>query len=228
MIQFFIWFFVRQVEIVYSLVEQWVFLMLQGLYGLFFDCLVKFLCDVGSMVWCVGFNVGDEYFWIDFVYFICYIGMFEEWLLCLDVLIQEKGVIDIVFYGDVCLIYVVVCEVVLCYGLVLYVFEEGYLWFFWIIYECGGLNGYLVLMDIELCDMCNVLCGCEGELVNCLFVCWGDMWQYKFYGVLYYFFVLIVNGCYKGYCMYCQIGVFKEFWLNFCCLLMMFIDMLVQ
>ncbi|MTH63591.1 capsule biosynthesis protein [Paracoccus shanxieyensis] len=202
--------------------------MLQGPHGPFFDRLAKLLRDAGSTVWRAGFNAGDEHFWTDPAHFIRHTGTPEEWPPRLDALIQEKGVTDIVLYGDVRPIHAAAREAALRYGLVLHVFEEGYLRPFWITYERGGSNGHSALMDIELRDMRNALRGREGEPVNRPPARWGDMRQHKFYGALYHFFVLIANGRYKGYRTHRQIGVFKEFRLNFRRLLMTPIDMLAQ
>jgi len=204
-----------------------VFLMLQGPHGPFFDRLARQLRQAGATVWRAGFNAGDEFFWTDGEHFIRHTGTPEQWPAHLERIIHEKRVTDIVLYGDVRPIHAAAREASQRFGLVLHVFEEGYLRPFWITYERGGSNGHSPLMSIPVREMRNALRGRVGELSRPP-ARWGDMRQHKFYGALYHFFVLIANARYKGYRTHRQIGVFKEFRLNLRRLLLTPVDMFAQ
>ncbi|MDS9468010.1 capsule biosynthesis protein CapA [Paracoccus sp. MBLB3053] len=214
-------------ELALKPVEQRVFLMLQGPHGPFFDKLGRQLRRAGAEVWRVGFNAGDEFFWSDASHFIRHTAPPEEWPVHLERIIKEKGVTDIVLYGDVRPVHAAARSAGKRFGLVLHVFEEGYLRPFWITYERGGSNGHSALMDIPVRQMRNALRGRVGELSRPP-ARWGDMRQHKFYGALYHFFVLIKNGRYKGYRTHRQISVFQEFRLNFRRLLFTPIDVIAQ
>ena len=193
--------------------ERRVFLMLQGPHGPFFNRVAGLLRDAGAQVWRVGFNAGDEFFWSDKAHFIRHHGTPEEWPAHLDRIIAEKGVTDIVLYGDVRPIHAAARKAAQDRDLVLHVFEEGYLRPFWITYERGGSNGHSALMRIPLREMRNALRNRLGE-VHRPPARWGDMRQHKFYGALYHFFVLTANGDYPGYRTHRRIGVLQEFRLN--------------
>ncbi|WP_323717617.1 capsule biosynthesis protein [Paracoccus aminovorans] len=190
-----------------------VFLMLQGPHGPFFDRVGRLLSDTGAQVWRVSFNAGDEFFWSDKERLIRHASAPEDWPEHLDRIIAEKGVTDIVLYGDVRPIHAAARDAAQHYDLVMHVFEEGYLRPFWITYERGGSNGHSALMRIPLREMRNALRNRIGEM-NRPPAHWGDMRQHKFYGALYHFFVLTANRCYPGYRTHRQIGVFQEFRLN--------------
>ncbi len=219
---------VLSAEIAAQPAEHRVFLMLQGPHGPFFDRLAGLLRDAGSTVWRAGFNAGDELFWSDRARFIRHAGTPEEWPAHLERIIAEKGVTDIVLYGDVRPVHAAARSASLRHGLVMHVFEEGYLRPFWITYERGGSNGNSALMAIPLREMRNALRGRAGEHRTRPPAHWGDMRQHKFYGALYHFFVLIANRRYTGYRTHRQIGVFKEFRLNLRRLLLTPVDMVAQ
>lgn len=206
---------------------QRVFLMLQGPHGPFFDRLARQLRKAGAGVWRVGFNAGDQHFWSDRSCYIPHTGTPQDWPAHLEQIIRDKGVTDIVLYGDVRPVHAAAREAARRLGLVLHVFEEGYLRPFWITYERGGSNGHSALTGITLRDMRNALRGQVGEFGRPP-AHWGDMRQHKFYGALYHFFVLIANGRYKGYRTHRQIGVFEEFRLNLRRFLLTPLDMIAQ
>lgn len=208
--------------------EQRVFLMLQGPHGPFFDRLARLLRDAGAVVWRAGFNAGDEFFWSDPSHFIRHGGTPQEWPAHLDRIIADKRVTDIVLYGDVRPVHAAARAACRAHGLLLHVFEEGYLRPFWITYERGGSNGNSALMQISLPQMRNALRGRAGEHRTRPPAHWGDMRQHKFYGALYHFFVMIANRRYRGYRTHRKIGVFHEFRLNLLRLLLTPIDMLAQ
>ena len=190
-----------------------VFLMLQGPHGPFFVRVGRLLRDTGAQVWRVGFNAGDEFFWSDKPRFIRHSAGPDAWPAHLERIIAERGVTDIVLYGDVRPVHAAAREAASRHDIVLHVFEEGYLRPFWITYERGGSNGHSALMRIPVGEMRKALRSRIGEMSRPP-AHWGDMRQHKFYGALYHFFVLAANRRYPGYRTHRQIGVFEEFRLN--------------
>lgn len=193
--------------------HQRVFLLLQGPHGPFFDRLGRLLSDTGAQVWRVGFNAGDEFFWHDRAHYIPHPGTAAEWPAHLDRIIADKGVTDIVLYGDVRPIHAAARSAADQRGLTLHVFEEGYLRPYWITYERGGANGYSPLMNIDIRRMARAQRE-FGEDVNRPPAHWGDMRQHKFYGALYHFLVLTANRRYPGFASHRDIGLWREFRLN--------------
>ncbi|WP_084621046.1 capsule biosynthesis protein [Paracoccus aminophilus] len=194
--------------------EKRVFLLLQGPHGPFFNRLGRLLRAAGAEVWRVGFNAGDAFFWSDPTHFIAHTDPAEAWPAHLDRIIAEKGITDIVLYGDIRPIHAAARAVSERTGIVLHVFEEGYLRPFWITYERGGSNGHSRLMEIGLPEMRTALRDSQGDARRPP-ARWGDMRQHKFYGALYHFLVLVANGRYTGYRSHRDISVWREFRLNF-------------
>ncbi|MDO5371212.1 capsule biosynthesis protein [Paracoccus sp. (in: a-proteobacteria)] len=190
-----------------------VFLLLQGPHGPFFDRLARLLRAAGATTWRVGFNAGDEFFWRDRARFVAHSAGPDAWPDHLERLITEKKVTDIVLYGDVRPIHAAAREAAARRGLVLHVFEEGYLRPYWITYERGGSNGFSALMDIDL-DRMRAVQRAYGAEVNRPPAHWGDMRQHKFYGALYHFMVLVANGRYPGFSSHRDISLWREFRLN--------------
>ena len=201
-------------------VDQRVFLMLQGPHGPFFDRLGALLRAAGAQVWRVGFNAGDEFFWSDSDRFIRHEGTLHDWPPHLDRIITEKGVTDIVLYGDVRPIHAVARAAAEEDGIRMHVFEDGYLRPYWISYERGGSNGHSPLMRIPLGDMRAALRDTLGDVKRPP-ASWGDMRQHKFYGALYHFLVMVRNRAYRNYRGHRDISVREEFRLNLKRLLMM-------
>lgn len=204
----------RRAEIARLPAEKRVFLLLQGPHGPFFDRLGKQLRAAGATVWRAGFNAGDAFFWSDRDHFIAHTASPAEWPDHLGRILQEKGVTDLVLYGDVRPVHAAARDAARRHGLVLHVFEEGYLRPYWITYERGGSNGHSRLMEIGLRDMRLSLRGRKGETRRPP-ARWGDMRQHKFYGALYHFLVLVANRRYTGYRTHREISVLQEFRLNF-------------
>ena len=190
-----------------------VFLMLQGPHGPFFNRLGRLLQATGAQVWRVAFNAGDAFFWTGPDRLILHKDGPETWPAHLDRIIAEKGVTDIVLYGDVRPVHAAARAAAKAQGLTLHVFEEGYLRPFWVTYERGGSNGHSRLMTIDLAQMREALRGPQPDLprppAN-----WGDMRQHKFYGALYHFLILTANGRFPGYRTHRAISVLQEFRLN--------------
>ena len=192
---------------------QRVFLLLQGPHGPFFDRLGKLLRATGATVWRVAFNAGDAFFWSDADHLLRFQQPVAAWPEALSRILQEKGVTDIVLYGDVRPIHAAAKQAAEAQGLTLHIFEEGYLRPFWISYERGGSNGFSRLMGFSLPQMHAALRGHQAEVprppAN-----WGDMRQHKFYGALYHFLVLAANRRFPHYRTHREIPVRREFVLN--------------
>ena len=197
-----------------------VFLFLQGPHGPFFHKLGKILRTAGAEVWRVGFNAGDRAFWFHKASYIPYRGTVEDWPTTFETLLTEKGVTDIVLYGDTRPIHAKAVEAARARGLTIHVFEEGYMRPYWVTYERGGSNGHSRLMDMTIADMQNALAlsDMEAPLPPAH---WGDMRQHVFYGALYHWFVMFMNGRYKNFRPHRALPVTKEFQLYLQRLLLM-------
>ncbi len=189
------------------------FLLLQGPHGPFFQRLGGLLRAAGSQVWRVGFNAGDEFFWTDRAHFIRHDGPAEDWPAHLDRLIDSKGITDIVLYGDVRPIHAAARAAAAARGLMLHVFEEGYLRPYWITYERGGSNGHSPLMNISLHEIRRIMRDPASDISRPPSH-WGDMRQHKFYGALYHLMVLAANRRYPGFRSHRDITLWREFRLN--------------
>ncbi|MBK4217277.1 capsular biosynthesis protein [Paracoccus caeni] len=193
--------------------ERKVFLLLQGPHGPFFDRLGRLLRNAGAKVWRCGFNAGDEFFWSDKGNFLAHTGSAADWPEHLRSIVAEKGITDIVLYGDFRPIHAAARKICSDNGLRLHVFEEGYLRPYWISYERGGSNGHSALLRIGLPEMRATLRETSNEIRRPP-AHWGDMRHHKFYGALYHFLVLIANGRYREYRGHRAIPVLEEFRLN--------------
>lgn len=190
-----------------------IFLLLQGPHGPFFDRLGALLRDAGATVWRCGFNAGDEFFWSDKARFIRHEGRMQDWPEHLDRILVEKGITDIVLYGDVRPIHDIARSAASDDDLRVHVFEEGYLRPYWISYERGGSNGHSALLRIPLSQMRAALRD-SGNDIRRPPAHWGDMRHHKFYGAFYHFMVLVANGRYRSYRGHRAIPVAQEFRLN--------------
>ncbi|MFI0395974.1 capsule biosynthesis protein [Paracoccus sp. p1-h21] len=190
-----------------------VFLLLQGPHGPFFDRLAGHLRSAGARVWRVGFNAGDRFFWSDSASFIAHDGPPQDWPTHLDRLIRDKGVTDIALYGDTRAHHQAARAAARRHGLVLHVFEEGYLRPFWISYERDGANGHSALMQIGLDRMCRDLRHARVDLPRPPSH-WGDLRQHRFYGALYHFVLMAGRRDFPHFRSHRNIGVMQEFRLN--------------
>ena len=197
-----------------------VFLFLQGPHGPFFHRLGKMISNAGAQVWRVGFTAGDRFFWPDKTSYIAHTGAPEDWPAHFERIVSEKGVTDIVLYGDTRPIHADAVAAAKARGLCVHVFEEGYLRPYWVTYERGGSNGHSRLMDMGVEDMRDALAHADLE-APLPPATWGDMRQHIFYGALYHAFVLFLNRRYKGYTAHRDLGVAKEFQLYIKRLLLM-------
>jgi len=116
------------------------FLFLQGLATRFFERLGAALETRGHAVHRVNFNGGDRAFWrrpgaVDFT------GTLADWPGFLDHLLVEKGISDIILFGDCRPVHRAAIRVALARSIPVHVVEEGYLRPDWITFEEGGVNG---------------------------------------------------------------------------------------
>ncbi|MFL4470218.1 capsule biosynthesis protein [Tateyamaria armeniaca] len=187
-----------------------VFLFLQGPHGPFFHRLGAMLRRAGAEVWRVGFNAGDRAFWFHPRSYIPFRGTAGEWGDTFSGLIDEKGVTDIVLYGDVRPIHAEAVAQAKQRGITVHVFEEGYMRPYWVTYERGGTNGHSRLMEMSVAQMqaALALSDMEAPLPPGH---WGDMRQHVFYGALYHWFVMFRNGDYRNFQPHRALSVAHEF-----------------
>jgi capsular polysaccharide export protein len=190
------------------------FLFLQGPHGPFFRHLGRMLAAAGAEVWRVGFNAGDRAFWPRDASFIAYKGVPEDWQAAFSDLLDEKGITDIVLYGDTRPIHAVAVSVARARGLTIHVFEEGYLRPYWVTYERGGSNGNSRLMEMTVAQMQAALATSDTDVPQPP-AHWGDMRQHIFYGALYHWFVLFRNGTFRNFRPHRELPVRSEAALYF-------------
>ncbi len=187
------------------------FLFLQGPHGPFFRHLGAMLRRTGAQVWRVGFNRGDQFFWPREGY-IPYTGPQQDWPATFDAIVTEKGITDIVLYGDTRFIHAEAVRIARDRGLVVHVFEEGYLRPWWVTYERGGSNGNSRLMELSVDQMQKAVAELEIDLVDPP-AHWGDMRHHVFYGALYHTLVMLANQRYRGFLPHRDLSVRQEFGL---------------
>ena len=178
------------------------------------------LRKAGAEVWRVGFNAGDRAFWFHPRSYIPFRGSAEQWPDTFSALIEEKGVTDIVLYGDTRPIHAQAVAEAKARGICVHVFEEGYMRPFWVTYERGGTNGNSRLMDMSIAQMQEALAQSDMD-APLPPARWGDMRQHIFYGALYHWFVMFRNGHYRNFRPHRSMTVTKEFQLYLRRLLLM-------
>ena len=200
--------------------ENRTFLFLQGPHGPFFARLGRMLERAGASVWRVGFNAGDRAFWRNRSNFLPYLGTQDEWPETFKTLIAEKGVTDVVLYGDTRPIHAQAVEEAKAQGLRVHVFEEGYMRPYWVTYERGGTNGNSRLMEMTVPQMREAL---ENSDMDAPLppASWGDMRQHIFYGAVYHGCVMLLNRRYRYFLPHRALGVTQEFKLYLQRLLLM-------
>jgi len=196
------------------------FMFLQGPHGPFFWRLAKMLRAAGSDVWRVGFNAGDQAFWGDSNSYIAFQKPVDDWAQTFAHLVDEKGITDIVLYGDTRRIHSEAVEIANALGIMVHVFEEGYLRPYWVSYERGGSNGNSALMQLDVSDMQKTLAKAELDIPEAP-AHWGDMRHHIFYGALYHWFLLFKNRPYRTFEPHRSLSVSQEFRLYIKRLLLM-------
>lgn len=188
------------------------FLFLQGPHGPYFHRLGKMMAQSGSGIWRVGFNRGDRAFWPSNDSYIPFRGALADWPATLSAILTEKGITDIVLYGDTRPIHALAVQAAQDRGLTVHVFEEGYLRPYWITYERDGSNGHSRLMKMSVPQMQAALAQSDMELPDAP-ARWGDMREHMFWGALYHWFVLTGFWDYRDYKPHRRLTVFREFLL---------------
>jgi capsular polysaccharide export protein len=203
-----------------SVASSKVFLFLQGPHGPFFSRLGRMLQDAGAQVWRVGFNAGDQAFWRNGANYIPFLGDQQDWSDTFQTLLAEKGVTDIVLYGDTRPIHADAVTIAKAANLTIHVFEEGYMRPYWVSYERDGSNGNSRLMSMTTENMRQHLAQSDTE-APLPPGHWGDMRQHVFYGALYHWFVMFRNSKYRNFKPHRALPVTKEFHLYLQRLLLM-------
>ena len=196
------------------------FLFLQGPHGPFFHGLGRMLRAAGATVWRVGFNAGDAAFWPDKSSFIPFHDGADAWPSAFARIVEQKNVTDIVLYGDTRRIHAEAVKAAKARGLVVHVFEEGYLRPYWVSYERGGSNGNSELMNLSVEEMQKTLARAELDIAEAP-AHWGDMRHHVFYGALYHAFVLLRNRPFRNFQPHRAMTVTEEFRLYLKRLLLM-------
>jgi len=197
-----------------------VFLFLQGPHGPFFYRLGRLVRRTGAQVWRVGFNAGDRAFWPDRKSYIPYRDRAEDWAERLRALVAEKGVTDLVLYGDTRPIHAEAVAIARAHGICIHVFEEGYMRPYWVTYERGGSNGNSRLMGMSVAQMRKALRNSDMDTALPP-ASWGDMRQHVLYGALYHGCVLLLNHGYGNFLPHRALSVAQEFRLYLQRLLLM-------
>lgn len=187
-----------------------VFLFLQGPHGPFFQGLAEMLVRSGAQCWRIGFNAGDAFFWKDRATFLPFQDKQESWPAFYQSVLDDKGITDIVLYGDTREIHLKAVEEAKARGITVHIFEEGYLRPFWVTYERGGSNGNSRLMNMTIPEMQKAL---EGSDLDPPMPPshWGDMRQHVFYGALYHWFVMFRNARFANFKPHRALNVRQEF-----------------
>lgn len=196
------------------------FLLLQGPHGPFFGQLADCLRAAGAEVLRIGFNRGDEVFWGRRPGYEAYRGRPADWPSHLSVRVVEAGITDIVLYGDTRPVHAAARSLALTRGIVLHVFEEGYLRPWWVTYERGGSNGHSRLMSLDLATIRRAVRRAPQPDPDPPSH-WGDLRHHVLHGALYHFFVLALNRAYPNYASHRALGVAGEFRLYLRRLLLM-------
>ncbi len=119
-------------------------LLLQGLMGPLFRRLGQELIRAGHEVHKINFNGGDRLFWrlpggLD------YRGSLEAWPEWLEGVIRQHGVTDVALFGDCRDHHMPAIRLCRELGVLVHVFEEGYIRPDWVTLELGGVNGHSTL-----------------------------------------------------------------------------------
>ncbi|WP_373635604.1 capsule biosynthesis protein [Yoonia sp. SS1-5] len=189
--------------------DQRIFLFLQGPHGPFFKQLARMLRQSGARVWRVGFNAGDAAFWGRDQGYVPFQDPPADWAATLRKLLSDKGITDLVLYGDTRPVHAEAVAQAKAAGVTIHIFEEGYMRPYWVTYERGGSNGHSRLMDFTVASMEARLARSENDMQTPP-AHWGDMRQHIFYGALYHWFVLFRNKAYPHFQTHRAQSVLRE------------------
>jgi capsular polysaccharide export protein len=117
------------------------FLFLQGLSTPFFARLADSLTERGHGVERINLCGGDRVFWPR-LGAVDYRGRFADWRGFLGAFLHERGVSDLILFGDCRPYHRVAVDLARARGISVHVFEEGYFRPDWITLERDGTNGH--------------------------------------------------------------------------------------
>ncbi len=117
------------------------FLFLQGLSTPFFVRLAGAIGDRGHKVERINLSGGDRIFWPR-LGAVDYRGRFTDWRGFLGAFLHDRGVSDVVLFGDCRPYHRVAVDLARSRGIAVHVFEEGYFRPDWITLEREGTNGH--------------------------------------------------------------------------------------
>ena len=188
------------------------FLFLQGPHGPFFRHLARALDEAGCASLKIGFNGGDRAFWWPRRGYIPFRGSPDSWAEAFSRIIAERGVTDLVVYGDTRPPHAQALTIAQAEGITTHIFEEGYLRAYWVTYERDGANGRSPLMKMpqSVFDAPGILTD-TGEKPA---TGWGDMKEHIFYGAAYHAGLLAGRHAYPSYRGHRGISVAREAWLS--------------
>jgi len=121
-------------------------LLLQGPRGPFFRRLSEDLKKAGAKVYKINFNGGD---WVFYPSGINFRGKPEEWESFLEKFIEEKNINLVLLFSDIRPIHRTAVRVCKKKGVLVGVFEEGYVRPNHITLEPCGVNGYSLLARLS-------------------------------------------------------------------------------
>ncbi len=185
------------------------FLFLQGPHGPWFHRLGQLLRAAGAEVWRVGFNLGDRVFWPGPGY-IAFKDSHDRWPDTCAELMTRHRITDLVLYGDTRPIHAQAVALARLRGIIVHVFEEGYLRPYWVTYERDGSNGNSRLMSMTLPDMQAALEKVDQDLPDTP-ATWGDMRQHMVWGALYHGCVALGFRAYANFSPHRALTVGQEF-----------------
>jgi capsular polysaccharide export protein len=119
------------------------FLFLQGPPGPLFRLLGERLRAEGHQVTRVNLSGGDAYDWPGDA--IAYRGNFDGWSAFVDDLLQDRGITDVLLFGDCRPYHVSAHRMAEDRGVAIHVLEEGYIRPHWMTLEPMGVNGNSLL-----------------------------------------------------------------------------------
>src|SRR4051812_632925 len=117
------------------------FLFLQGLSTPFFVRLAGAIAARGHRIERINLSGGDRIFWPR-LGAVDYRGPFADWRSFLGAFLHERGVSDVVLFGDCRPYHRVAVDLARSRGIQVHVFEEGYFRPDWVTLERDGTNAY--------------------------------------------------------------------------------------
>jgi len=118
--------------------QQRAFLFLQGPPGPLFRSLGRAIAAAGVPVYRINLSGGDAYDWPDAT--VDFRGRFSQWPVFLDNFLRERGITDLVLFGDCRPYHVSAHGMAEMRGVRTHVLEEGYLRPHWMTFEPEGVN----------------------------------------------------------------------------------------